>query len=89
MPESIAPGVGQIGWTAAPAGMGDHNDYCMIPAGGDNPVAGVCHTLGDDEAMPPFRRCAVRGGKVRIAGIGRFCFIEEPADAIAALYQPE
>jgi uncharacterized protein len=94
------------GWTASPVSMGDHNDYCMIPAGSDKPVAGVCHALGKNAAMPPswliyvtvadldesLRRCAERGGKVRITGprvtgMGRSCVIEDPA--VTALYQPE
>jgi predicted enzyme related to lactoylglutathione lyase len=95
-------------WTAAPVSMGDYNDYCMIPAGGDKPVAGVCHASGDNKSMPPswliyitvahldesVRRCAERGGEApvaerRIAGMGRFCVIEDPAGALAALYQPK
>jgi hypothetical protein len=96
------------GWTASPVGMGDHNDYCMLPAGADKPVGGICHALGANAAMPPvwmvyitvadleesMRRCAANGGKIRvperrIPGMGRFCVIEDPAGAIAALYQAE
>src|SRR3954451_2868886 len=69
------------GWTASPVGMGDHTDYCMLPAGADAPVAGICHALGANAAMPPVwliyitvadldesvRRCTARGGKVRVA----------------------
>src|SRR4051812_38158475 len=68
------------GWTASPVSMGDYQDYCMIPAGGDKPVAGICHALGENGALPPawliyitvvdldesVRRCADRGGKVRV-----------------------
>ena len=94
------------GWTASPVSMGDHNDYCMNPAGAGKPVAGVCHSLGENAAMPPvwmiyitvanldesIRRCEELGGKIRvaerrIAGMGRFCVIEDPAGAVAALYQ--
>jgi uncharacterized protein len=96
------------GWSASPVSMGDHNDYCMIPAGGDKPVAGVCHALGENAALPPIwliyitvadldesiRRCTERGGKVRVAerqivGSGRYCVIEDPAGAAAALFQAE
>jgi uncharacterized protein len=96
------------GWTASPVAMGDHNDYCMAPAGSDKPVAGVCHALGENAALPPawliyitvadldesIRRCAESGGRVRVAerkipGMGRFCVIEDPAGAVAALHQAE
>src|SRR3954452_2767311 len=96
------------GWTASPVSMGDHTDYCMTPAGGNKPVAGVCHALGQNAAVPPvsliyinvadldesIRRCTDSGGKVRvaerrIAGSGRFCVIEDPAGAVAALFQAE
>jgi hypothetical protein len=96
------------GWTATPVSMGDYDDYCMVSAGGNKPVAGVCHPSGENAGLPPVwliyitvadlaesvRRCAERGGKVRaperrIAGMGRFCVIEDPAGAVAALHQAE
>jgi uncharacterized protein len=94
------------GWTSTPVGMGDHNDYCMHPAGGAAPVAGICHALGENAALPPqwliyitvtdlaesMRRCAAEGGKVRLPArrtpAGRYCVIEDPAGAVAALFEP-
>jgi predicted enzyme related to lactoylglutathione lyase len=40
------------------------------------------------------RRCLARGGKVRVAervmpGSGRFCIIEDPAGAVAGLFQAQ
>jgi predicted enzyme related to lactoylglutathione lyase len=40
------------------------------------------------------RRCLERGGKIRVAerkmpGSGRFCIIEDPAGAVAGLFQAE
>ena len=96
------------GWTAVPLSMGDHNDYCMTPAGSGKPVAGVCHALGQNAGLPPvwliyitvadldesIRRCEATGGKLRApirvaAGMGRYCIIEDPAGAVAALFQAE
>jgi predicted enzyme related to lactoylglutathione lyase len=48
-------------------------------------------TVADlDEAM---RRCQERGGKVRVpakdmGGQGRYAIIEDPAGAVAALFEP-
>jgi hypothetical protein len=53
----MAPPVGQIGWSASPVSMGDHNDYCMVSAGGDKPIAGVCHASAENAA----RRTASSG----------------------------
>jgi uncharacterized protein len=93
------------GWSASPISMGDHNDYCMIPAGGGAPIGGICHALGENAGQPPvwmiyitvsdleasIRQVEQRGGKIRVpirkAGGGRFCVIEDPAGAIAGLYQ--
>lgn len=96
------------GWTPSVFPMGDHDDYLMTPAGGQAPVAGICHALGENAAQPPLwmiyitvadldrsvRECEARGGKVRVperqvAGLGRFCVIEDPAGAVAALFQAE
>jgi predicted enzyme related to lactoylglutathione lyase len=97
-----------IGWDISPVPMGEYNDYCMVPQGGDKPIAGVCHARGENASMPPVwmiyimvadldesvRRCHERGGKVRvperkIPGSGRFVVIEDPAGAIAGLFQAE
>ncbi len=40
-----------IGWTTSNAKMGEYDDYCMHPPGGD-PVAGVCHTRGVNADLP-------------------------------------
>jgi predicted enzyme related to lactoylglutathione lyase len=86
--------------------MEDHDDYCMNPAGTAEPVAGICHAMGENAGLPPvwiiyitvadldesLRRCTAGGGKLRSAvrnsPMGRFCVIEDPAGAIAALFQP-
>jgi predicted enzyme related to lactoylglutathione lyase len=87
--------------------MGDYQDFCMHPAPGADPVAGICHARGENAALPPqwiiyitvddldesVRRCCELGGKVRVpmrssGGAGRFCVIEDPAGAVAALFEP-
>jgi len=94
------------GWTAIAFPMGDHDDYCMNPPGGAEPVAGICHAMGQNATLPPvwliyitvtdlnesMRRCAEEGGKIRVpvrdTPMGRFCVIEDPAGAVAALFEP-
>jgi predicted enzyme related to lactoylglutathione lyase len=41
-----------VGWTTSEVAMGDYNDYCLHPPGGD-PVAGVCHARGMNADIPP------------------------------------
>ncbi|MBD3161157.1 MAG: VOC family protein [Candidatus Eisenbacteria bacterium] len=46
-----------------------------------------------DDLDRSIRECTDRGGKIRVpprggAGEGRFCVIEDPAGAVAALYEP-
>lgn len=41
------------GWKTHNIEMGGYNDYAMIPAGGTDPVAGVCHARGPNTGMPP------------------------------------
>ena len=96
------------GWTATSLSMGDYDDYCMTPPGGDKPVAGVCHARGANASAPPVwmiyimvtdldesvRRCEARGGKLRspireMPGSGRYCIIEDPAGAVAGLFQSQ
>lgn len=95
-----------VGWTASDVEMGGYNDYCMHPAEGESPVAGVCHARGPNAALPPYwlvyltvanldrslAECTARGGKVvagpRSMGEARYAVIQDPAGAIAALYQP-
>ncbi len=42
-----------VGWKSQPVPMGDYDDFCMVPAGGDTPVAGICHARGDNADVPP------------------------------------
>jgi len=41
------------GWQTAPVEMGDYEDWCMIPVGGTNPTAGICHAIGTNADLPP------------------------------------
>ena len=96
------------GWTASAVNMGGYDDYCMNPAGAEQPVAGICHARGSNTGLPPvwliyitvadleesIRRTVERGGKVRrppedMGSMGRFCVIEDPAGAVAALFEPQ
>jgi len=40
------------GWRHEDCNMGDYNDYNMIPAGGTEPAAGICHARGANDNMP-------------------------------------
>lgn len=40
-----------VGWTTSEVAMGDYNDYCVHPPGGD-PVGGVCHARGPNTGLP-------------------------------------
>lgn len=40
------------GWTAEPVDMGGYADFTMIPAGGGEPVAGICHARGGNAGLP-------------------------------------
>jgi predicted enzyme related to lactoylglutathione lyase len=67
-----------VGWTSSDVAMGEYSDYCMHPAEGDPPVAGVCHARGVNAALPAcwliyltvsnldrsLAEVAARGGKV-------------------------
>jgi hypothetical protein len=33
--------------------MGEYDDFCMVPPHSDDPIAGVCHALGENESLPP------------------------------------
>ena len=95
-----------VGWTAHAVDMGGYADNAMIPPGGDDPVAGICHARGINAGLPPvwlvyitvedldasLRACEALGGRVlhppRALGPSvRFCVIEDPAGAVAALIQ--
>ena len=41
-----------VGWTASEVAMADYSDFTMAHGGGD-PVAGVCHSRGDNAGLPP------------------------------------
>lgn len=69
-----------VGWTTSDIQMGGYSDYCMHPADGEPPVAGVCHARGPNAALPPcwlvyltvsdldrsLAECVARGGKVLV-----------------------
>jgi predicted enzyme related to lactoylglutathione lyase len=69
------------GWTPRAESMGEYSDYTMVPAGGADPVAGVCHARGSNADIPPqwlvyivvedvdtsVAKCSERGGAV-VAG---------------------
>jgi predicted enzyme related to lactoylglutathione lyase len=94
------------GWSASPVDMEGYQDFCMVPEGAGEPVAGICHARGQNAAMPPVwmiyitvddldesvRRCEALGGKLRtpvhnMGAQGRYCVIEDPAGAVAALFE--
>jgi len=66
------------GWQPAAVGMGEYDDFNMLPAKGDAPVAGICHARGPNANLPPqwliyicvsdvagsARHCVELGGKV-------------------------
>ena len=41
-----------VGWEAREHDMGDYADYEILPAGGEEAVAGICHARGDNAALP-------------------------------------
>ena len=41
------------GWTSDPVSMGEYSDFNMIPVGGSEPVAGICHARGVNAELPP------------------------------------
>jgi predicted enzyme related to lactoylglutathione lyase len=67
-----------VGWTSSELTVGDHQDYCMHPSAGSDPVTGICHALGQNAGLPPVwiihitvadldesvRQCLALGGKV-------------------------
>lgn len=42
-----------VGWNSQAVEMDGYSDYCMLPPGGDKPVAGVCHARGPNADLPP------------------------------------
>ncbi len=41
------------GWRPHPVEMEGYSDYCMMPAGSDQPAAGICHARGVNSSLPP------------------------------------
>lgn len=94
-----------VGWTSSSVEMDGYDDFCMVAAESENPVAGVCHARGSNADLPPqwliyitvadlstsVERCVELGGTVvappRSLGGGSFAVIQDPAGAVAALYQ--
>lgn len=91
------------GWTAAPVSMGDYDDYAMVPAGGGDAVAGICHARGPNADLPPqwmiyivvddldgaMARVKAHGGEV-VHGPGEnrpMATVRDPAGAMFALWQ--
>ena len=66
------------GWTPSPVEMGGYQDFCMLPPGEAQPVAGICHARGQNAGIPPvwlvyitvadldqsLRRTEDRGGRI-------------------------
>jgi len=66
------------GWTPSPVDMGGYQDFCMLPPGEAQPVAGICHARGPNSGLPPvwmvyisvddldesLRQARDRGGKI-------------------------
>lgn len=65
-----------VGWESDAVSMGEFSDYTMkMPSNGEA-ISGICHSRGSNVDLPR-----------ELAG-GRFCVIEDPSGATAALYQP-
>jgi predicted enzyme related to lactoylglutathione lyase len=70
-----------VGWETSPVDMGQYQDFNLIPAGTELPVAGICHARGVNTGLPPqwlmyvivedadvsVARCEKLGGKVIVA----------------------
>ena len=42
-----------VGWEAGGVSMGDYDDFIMLPQGGEEAVAGICHARGANADLPP------------------------------------
>lgn len=42
-----------VGWTFQPVEMGGYSDFSMFAPGGEAPVTGICHALGENADLPP------------------------------------
>lgn len=94
-----------VGWGDTPIEPVTENGWCMLPAGSDKPVAGICYAQGEianfprqwliyitvDNIEESARQCVELGGKilipVRAMGGGKICVFQDPAGAVAALYE--
>lgn len=70
-----------VGFDIRPVDMGGYEDFCLVPKGGADPVAGVCHARGPNAEVPPVwlvyfvvadvaaaaRTTQERGGRILIA----------------------
>lgn len=43
---------GVVGWDVQPVDMGGYPDFNMVPAGSEQPVAGICHARGSNADLP-------------------------------------
>lgn len=73
-----------VGWTSVGQDMGGYADFSMVPPGGGDAVAGVCHARGANAGLPPqwlvyvtvedldrsMARCVELGGEVVAAPRG-------------------
>lgn len=41
-----------VGWSPDAVDMGGYSDFNMLPAEGEHPAAGICHTRGANADMP-------------------------------------
>jgi uncharacterized protein len=41
-----------VGWKHDGFDMGGYEDYCMVPPGASDPVAGICHARGPNTGLP-------------------------------------
>jgi uncharacterized protein len=41
------------GWAVSEVPMGEYSDFCMLPAPGAAPVAGICHARATNVGLPP------------------------------------
>ena len=67
-----------VGWKASDHDMGDYNDFDIMPAEGDEVIAGICHARGSNASVPAqwmiyvnvedvdlsAKRCVELGGKI-------------------------
>ncbi len=73
-----------VGWDAQGCKMDGYEDYNMIPAGTDAPVAGICHARDANAGMPKnwmiyitvpdieaaVAKCREHGGKIVVGPTG-------------------